>query len=56
MNKANVGSVFVWIGAALVLTGLIIILVMIPGWLWCVVGALVLVGIGLLLLRPMLMR
>lgn len=56
MNKANAGWIFVWIGAALVLTGLIIILVMIPGWLWCVVGALVLVGIGLLLLKPLLRR
>lgn len=52
----NLGSVFVWIGALLVLVGLIIIIILVPGWLWCVLGALVLIGIGLLLVRPLFRR
>ncbi len=52
----NLGNMLVWLGAALILIGLIIVIVIMPGWLWCVLGALALIGAGVLLLRPVLRR
>ncbi len=49
-------SVIQWLGLLLIIVGLIIVLVILPGWFWCAVAALTLIIVGVILLRPVFKR